>query len=55
MLIKYEKVSRDVPPGRPPNRAVEHDIELDIGIQPIKMHPYRHPKRTQDDIEESIK
>ena len=55
LLGKYEKVSRDVPPGRPPNKVVEHDIELDIGTQPIKVHPYRHPKRIRYDIEEAIK
>ena len=43
------------PRGRPPDRGVEHIIELDIGTQTIKMHPYRHPKRILDDIEEDIK
>ena len=43
------------PPRRPLDRGVEHIIELEIGTQPIKMHPYGHPKRIQDDIEESIK
>ena len=44
-----------LPLGRPPDRGVEHNIELEIGTQPIKMKPYRHPKRIQDDIEEAIK
>ena len=55
LLSKYEKVFGDLPPGRPPDRGVEHIIELDIGTQPIKMYPYRHPKRIQDDIKEAIK
>ena len=55
LLRKYEKFFGDLPPRRPPNRGVEHTIELDIGIQPIKMHPYRNPKRIKYDIQESIK
>ena len=34
---------------------MEHIIELGIGKKPIKIHPYRHPKRIQDAIEEAIK
>ena len=30
LLSKYEKVFGDLPPGRPPNRGVEHIIELEI-------------------------
>ena len=43
-LGKYEKVFGDLPLGRPPDRWVEHAIELEIGTQPIKMNTYRHPK-----------
>ena len=31
LLSKYERVFGDLPPERPPNRGVEHIIELDIG------------------------
>ena len=55
LLSKYEKVFGDLPPGRPPDRGVEHVIELEIGTQPIKMNPYRHPKRIRDEIEDAIK
>ena len=55
LLSKYERVFRDLPSGIPPYRGVEHTIELEIGTQPIKMHPYRNPKRIRDDIEEAIK
>ena len=34
---------------------MEHAIKLDIRTQPIQMHPYRHPKMIQYDIEEAIK
>ena len=55
LLSKYEMVFGDLPLRRPPYRGMDHIIELEIGTQPIKMQPYRHPKRIQDDIEEAIK
>ena len=45
LLSKYENVSGDFPLGRPPDRGLEHVIELEIGNQPIKMKPYRHLER----------
>ena len=30
-------------------------IELDLGTQPINIHPYKNPKRFKDEIEKSIK
>ena len=45
LLSKYERFFGDLPPGRPLDRGVKHIIELEIGIEPIKIHPYRHPKR----------
>ena len=44
LLSKYDNVFGDLPPERPPNRGVEHIIELEIRTQTIKVHPYRHPK-----------
>ena len=35
LLKKYEKVLRDLPHGRPPNRGVEHNIVLEEGTPPI--------------------
>ena len=54
LLSKYERVFGDLPPGRPPDRGVEHIIELEIGTKPIKMKLYRHPKRIRDAIEDAI-
>ena len=54
-MSKYDNVFGDIPLGRPLDRGVEHSIELDIGTQPIKIQPYRHPKRIQDEIDETIK
>ena len=55
MFGKCEKVFGDLPLGRQADRGVERIIKLKIGEQPIKMHPYRNPKRIQDDIEDAIK
>ena len=55
LLGKYEKVFGDLSLGRLLDRGVEHTIELEIGTQPIKIHPYKNPKRIRDDIEEAIK
>ena len=54
-MSKYERVFGDLPRGIPLDRGVEHIIELDIGTKPIKMKPYRHPKRIIYLIEEAIK
>ena len=45
----------DIPLGRPPDRGIEHVIELDKGAKPIMITPYRHPKRLKDKIEKIIK
>ena len=54
-MSKYEKGFRDLPLRIPPDRGVDHIIELEIGTQPIKMSPYRHPKRIRYEIQEAIK
>lgn len=55
MRIKYEKVFSEIPPGRPPDRGIEHIIELEEGAKPVMITPYRHPKRLKDEIERTIK
>ena len=55
LLSKYERVFGDLPLGTPPDRGMENIIELEIGKKPIKMHPYRYPKRIRDEIVEAIK
>ena len=44
LRIKYEKVFSEIPPGRPPNRGIEHIIQLEEGANPVMITPYRHPK-----------
>ena len=45
----------NIPLGRPPDRGIEHIIELEEGANPIMITPYKHPKRLKDEIEKTIK
>ena len=54
LLQKYEKVFKDLPHGRPPDRGVEHNIVLEEGTPPIQIPPYRHPKKFRDGIKKAI-
>ena len=55
MRIKHYKVFSEIPPGRPPNRRIEHIIELEEGAKPMIVTPYRYPKQLKDEIEKTIK
>ena len=54
LLHKYEKVFRDLPHGRPPDRGVEHNIVLEEGTSPIQIAPYRPSKKFIYDIYKAI-
>lgn len=53
--VKHTKVFSDIPLGNPPDRGIEHIIELEEGTKPIMITPYWHPKRLKDEIEKTIK
>ena len=55
LLHKHKRVFEDFPQGRPPDRGIEHMIELEASTLPIKIHPYKYPKRFKDEIEKAIK
>ena len=55
IITKHTKVFAEIPPGRPPDRGIEHVIELEEGAKPVIITPYRHPKRYKDEIEKAIK
>ena len=55
LLHKHKRVFEYLPYGRPPDRGIEHRIELEAGTLPIKIHPYKHPKIFKDEIEKEIK
>ena len=44
LRIKYEKVFSKIPPGKPPDKGIEHIIQLEEGTKPIMITPYQHPK-----------
>ena len=50
ILDRYTTVFGDIPPGQPPDRGLEHTIELEQGIQAVITTPYRHPKAYRDEI-----
>ena len=54
-MQKHKRVFEDLPHGRPLDHGIEHRIELEAGTLPIKIHPYKHPKRVKDEIEKAIK
>jgi hypothetical protein len=41
--------------GRPPDRGLEHVIDLEYGSKPVITTPYIHLKRLKDEIEKAIK
>lgn len=55
VISKHTKVFGSIPPGVPPERVIEHVIELEEGAKPLITTPYRHPKVHKDEIEKAIK
>ena len=55
VLHKHKRVFEDLPHRRPPNRGIEHIIELEFGTLPIKIHPYKNTNKIKDEIENAIK
>ena len=53
LRIKHSKVFNDLPLGQPPDRGIEHIIELEEGTKPIMITPYHHPKRLKDEIKKT--
>ncbi len=55
ILDRHTKVFSDIPHGVPPDRGMEHVIELEEGAKPVMITPYHHPKKHKDEIEKVIK
>jgi hypothetical protein len=55
LLRTHDRVFGEIPPGRSPDRGFEHTIELEEGAKPVITTPYRHPKKSKDEIEKAIK
>ena len=43
LIQKHKKVFQDLPMKLPPERNIEHTIEIKPGSNPIKVKPYRYP------------
>ena len=55
LLHKHKGVFEDLPHGRSQDHGIEHIIELEVVTLPIKIHPYKHPKKLKDEFEKTIK
>ena len=43
LIQKYKKVFEDLPMELPPERKIEHVIEIKYGSSPVNVKPYRYP------------
>lgn len=55
ILTRHTKVFGEILHGVPPDRGIEHVIELEEGAKPVMITPYHHPKKHKDEIEKAIK
>ena len=55
ILDRHTKVFGEILDGVPPDRGIEHVIELKEGAKPVMIIPYHHPKKHKDEIEKAIK
>nr|MDZ8005329.1 RNase H-like domain-containing protein [Nostoc sp. DedSLP05] len=54
LLQKYERVFQDLPKELPPDRGLEHVIELDPTKGPVVVRPYRYGHNQKTEIERLI-
>lgn len=54
ILDKQGKVFNEIPPGLPPNRGLQHVIELDEGAKPVITMPYGHPRRYKEEMKRQL-
>ena len=54
LIRKHEKVIQDLPMKRPPNREIEHTIEVKAGSDPVNIKPYRYPPHQKTELERLI-
>ena len=51
MVKKHHKVFQELPMELPPNRKIEHIIEIEPGTKPTSSKPYRYPHHHKTEIE----
>ena len=54
LIQKYKKVFEDLPMELPPERKIEHAIEIKLGSSPINVKPCRYPNHHKIEIERLI-
>jgi hypothetical protein len=54
ILQKHKKVFQDLPMELPPERRIEHIIEVKPGSSPVKVRPYRYPHHHKTKIERLV-
>ena len=54
ILKRYEKVFAE-PHGLPPNRKHEHKIQIQEGVNPINVRPYRYAHVQKNEMERMVK
>jgi hypothetical protein len=54
LIKKYDKEFQDLPMKLPPNRHIEHIIEVNPDSTPVNIRPYRYPHHHKTEIERKI-
>ena len=54
LIQKYKKSIRRPPMDLPPERKIEHVIEIKSGSSPVNVKPYRYPHHHKMEIERLI-
>ena len=54
LIRRHEKVFQDLPMKMPPNREIEHTIEVKARSDPVNIMPYRYPHHQKSKIERLI-
>jgi len=54
LLQRYKQIFEDLPMQLPPERSIEHIIEVKSGANPIKVKPYRYPHHHKTEIERLV-
>jgi hypothetical protein len=54
LIQKHKKVFQDLPMELPPQRRIEHIIEVKLGSSLVKVRPYRYPHHHKTEIERLV-
>jgi len=54
LIQKHKKVFQDLPMELPPERDIEHIIEMKPGSSPVNIKPYRYPHHHKTEIKRLI-